>query len=208
MTVGCRFTIGIVLALSALGATASTPPTSMPASTGHLTAKDCHTTPLTFGGPWMLRYSFAGSIIPSEGELHLVLRSNGGATVTTQLYQKPKHTKTIKIPKSAMQKLIAVLSKWPTSCIRTHVRQGYFMADAGRTSITVIRHGLASTSVIDSCHYVDNVDGFQAIYDALGRLEPYLGSAITWSPGAYTSVKSDACSSTHAAPNTSSKRTR
>ncbi|HET6431106.1 hypothetical protein [Dyella sp.] len=168
----------------------------------------CTATSIAAGQPWILEYSFGGGIMPGTGTIILLLSSNGKAVVTVEQHKKKPTTKTVTIPQAEMKRVAKTLAKWPPECIHTVLRKGYIAYDFGRYSIKFNSGSSSSTTLFDECHAVDNVDGFQAIYDSIQSLAPYVGKEITWSSGASTSVKGDMCAPKSEAPNQSSKRTR
>lgn len=168
----------------------------------------CTAAPIATGQPWSLEYSFGGGIMPGTGTVNLLLSSNGKAVVTVKHYQKNPTTKTVTVPQAEIERIAKTLTKWPPTCIHTVLRKGYIVYDFGQYSLKFRSGPSSSSALFDECHVVDDVDGFQAIYDAIQSLAPYVGKEITWSSGASTSVKGDMCAPKIEAPNLSSKRTR
>ena len=153
----------------------------------------CTAASIVAGQPWRLEYSFGGGIMPGTGTVNLLLASDGKAVVTVKHYKKPPSFRTVTVPPAEMDKITKTLTKWPPTCIHTVLRQGYIVYDNGAYSLQFTSGASSSTALFDECHFVDNADGFQAIYDAIQRLAPYIGKEITWSSGVSTSVKGDMC---------------
>ena len=141
--------------------------------------------------PWSITYTWRHGMGP--GDVFLVIRSDGSATLEAMAHSSPKVTRTARLSSESISRLALTVDETGLLCQTPQPREGYRIWDIGRYSIAVVGSTAAKTVFVDECNYLPDPRAFYAVLDELSKLKGLIGDEVDWGPEGAASVER-ACS--------------